>query len=96
MQYDEKTVLMGIGFRRQSEFLNSRVILQYDRWQLGGILQTGRREEQHVTWIGRSHSHMEFHSNLLSPEVWKSEHKLDWVEAMILRIGWKFGYLDQK
>ena len=40
MQYDEKTVLMGIGFRRQSEFLNSRVILWYDRWQLGGILHT--------------------------------------------------------
>ena len=40
MRYDEKTVLMGIGFRRQSEFLNSRVILRYGRWQLGGILQT--------------------------------------------------------
>ena len=31
MRYDEKTVLMGIGFRRQSEFLNSRVILRYGR-----------------------------------------------------------------
>ena len=40
MRYDEKTVLIGIGFRRQSDILNSRVILRYDRWQLGGVLQT--------------------------------------------------------